>query len=160
ELDAIANRGPSTSGVRMSSWVGGRSPRASATTSTEPVDVDQATTTGELGWKPVPVTVTMVPGGPTPGLSVNDGAPRAGVVGDVGVVGNGGVVGNVGDVGTVAVVGKVTDVGVVEVVGGAGTAMGRVAARLASQDGVCPGPSTTTADARRKPSWTDSVRPT
>ena len=51
-LDASAKRGPSTSGVRISSVPGGRLPWASAVMTTEPVDIDQATVTGVFGRKP------------------------------------------------------------------------------------------------------------
>jgi hypothetical protein len=94
-LDALARRGPSRSGVRTNSEDGGRSPFAFATITTAPVDTDQATVTGAFGWKPVPVTVTMVPGGPTVGVSTRCGTREpgwpVGLVGgtdpcDVGVV--------------------------------------------------------------------------
>ena len=66
----------------MSSGEGGRSPSPLAVMTTEPVEVDQETVTGVLGWKPLPVTVTMVPGGPSPGLSTSVGTRAC----DVGVV--------------------------------------------------------------------------
>ena len=74
-LDASANRGPSTSGIRMNSSDGGRSPWALAVTTTDPVDTDHEIVTGALGWNPVPVTVTTVPGGPTAGLRTSVGVP-------------------------------------------------------------------------------------
>jgi hypothetical protein len=105
---------------------------------TDPVETVHDTVTAVLGRKPVPVTVTIVPGGPTAGLRMSVGAP-----------GTGGALG-----GAVVVVvdwpGLVVEevVPAVEVVvlvagGAAGTEIVCAACKLARQYGVCPGLSIT-----------------
>src|SRR5205823_5233337 len=112
------------SGASISSWRGGRLPRASVLTDTEPTDTDHFTVITVLGENPEPDTVTMVPGGPMFGVTTRWGA--AGGLGGCGrccvaaVAGGGGVAGFVGGGRVVGVGGG----GVVAVGGGGVVAVG------------------------------------
>ena len=72
-LDATARRGPRMSGARISNCDGGKLPWSSVLTDTDPTETDHRTVIVVLGKKPVPDTVTMVPGGPRFGVSTRWG---------------------------------------------------------------------------------------
>jgi hypothetical protein len=134
------------SGARISNWDGGSWPWSSVLTESDPTETDHRTVTIVLGKKPVPDTVTMVPGGPMFGVSTRWGtAGRAGRDGGwcgavITVVGGGGVAVFVG--GGVVVADGVGGVVVVEDGGGFGAEMGTetevLAEKLAFRYGVLP----------------------
>lgn len=63
------------SGVKMKSDDGRRLPFLSDGITTDPEDSDHETVIRELWANPLPVTVTIVPGGPTVGFRVSVGVP-------------------------------------------------------------------------------------
>ena len=114
---------------------------------TEPTETDHLTVTGRFLAKPVPLTITTLPGEPTTGTSFSVGTPGLPCLGTVvvvewpglvvGVVEGGGVVGEFGTV--VVVVGT----------GGGGVPGGEIATDAAAEaagldlrNGVWPGPFT------------------